>query len=129
LKPFSDIAREITQGESPIFTVKQAAAIMRVHEQTFYSYMNDHTEPSYSRLVDLSREAARKGGYFTIAMQMFPPCYGVANGKVEDDLLKMYEYGTDLHRAFKEGEKAAAQKAIERMRAEIRDLEAEVNRL
>lgn len=125
MKSFSQILHEVTGGTNPLCTVAEVAGVMRVHEQTVYGYKNDHTEPSYSKIISLSHYLIEEYGYYKLAMQFMPPCKGKANGRVDDDLLSIYEYGTDVHRAFREKDSTAYVNALAKMKTEINDLEAE----
>lgn len=129
MKNFSQILQEITGGVDPMCSVSEIAGVTKAHEQTVYSWRADGTEPRYSQLVALSHYLIDQYDYYTLAMQMMLPCVGRANGKVQDDLMSLYESGTDLHRAFRDGNKKKAETALYRIRAEIKDLEEEVKQL
>lgn len=126
MKNFSQILQEITGGIDPMCTVSEIAGVVKAHEQTVYSWKNDGTEPRYSQIVILSHYLVEQHNYKNLAMQLWPPCKGIANGKVKDDLLHIYEYGTDLGRAFRGNNEQEARKAFYRMKAEMEDLEKEI---
>ncbi|MDZ7658028.1 hypothetical protein [Fodinibius sp.] len=130
MKSISQILNEITGGVEPMCTVKEIAGACKVHEQTVYSWTNpDGTEPRYSQLVNLSHYLIQEYNYHNLAMQMMLPCSGRANGRVLDDLMKLYEFGTDLSRAFADGNKNKCEVALGRMDAEMEDLKKEVGDL
>lgn len=130
MKSISQILHEITGGIEPICTVKEIAGAAKVHEQTVYSWMNpDGTEPRYSQLVNLSHYLIQEYNYHNLAMQMMLPCAGHANGKVKDDLMNLYGFGTDLDRAYAKGDKQKCEIAFGRMESEMEDLKKEVQEL
>lgn len=127
MKSISQILHEITGGIEPICTVKEIAGAAKVHEQTVYSWMNpDGTEPRYSQLVNLSHYLIQEYNYHGLAMQMMLPCAGKANGRVKDDLMKLYEFATDLSRSFADGDKQGCEVAWGRMDNEMQDLKKEI---
>ena len=130
MKSISQILHEITGGVDPICTVGEIAGVCRVHEQTVYSWQRpEGTEPRYSDIVTLSHYLISEYEYYTLAMQMMLPCNGRANGRVQDDLMNVYEFGTDLHRGFKNGDKQECETALSRIKAEVKDLEKELQQL
>jgi|SRR5690625_3770284 len=129
LLEFSELLTEITGGEDPMCTLKEIAFQMGVDYQTAWGYRAGNSEPRWKDAVRLSHYLIKEYGYYKMGMQPTLTCAtGKANGKVCDDLMKMYEAATDLHRAFP-NDKTAYFNALGKMEAEIEDLKAEGRQL
>jgi len=117
---FSDVMNEITGGVTPICTMKEVAFQLGVSLQTAYQYRAGETEPSWSAVVRLSRYLITEYGYYRLAMQpTVATLAGKADGRVNDQLLNIYESGTDLHRAFTAKNRVDYVMAISAMEKEL----------
>lgn len=126
---FSEILKEVTE-ELQLCTVKEVAYVMGVGDKTVYGYRAGITQPAWDTAVRLANHLRKEYGYYRLAMQtMLCTLGGRANGKVTDDLMGIYEAGTDLRRAFQDGDKTAYENALSKIKEEIKDLEAEGGKL
>ena len=125
---FSQILIKVTGGPDPIMTVKQVASVMRVHEQTVYSYKNDVSDPSYPKLLDLN-EALIKRGFYDLAIQFMPENEGEANGCLDDESAEMIKLIARLYTAFQKGDAASFMGAVKHMRYVVDNFEEEGRRL
>jgi len=127
LLEFSEILNELTGGQAPLCTLKELGFVMGVDYQTVWGYRAGNTEPRWKDVVRLSHYLIKEHGYYKLGMQpTLTCCVGKSDGRVSDDLMNLYEAGTDLHRAFKEKNKTESINALARMEAELKDLKAEV---
>lgn len=121
----ADILSEITYGKDPITTVAEIAVVCSRDPQTVYGYRRGEHVPDFNFVRALNRWLIEEKGCYLIINQMFPCVGGRANGKVDEDLLSIWEAGTDIHRAFKSGDQSAYLSALGQLKSEIKDLEAE----
>lgn len=118
---FAEILAEITGGTQPLCTIKEVAFQLGVSQQTAYDYRSGNTEPSWSSVVRLSQYLIREYGYYRLAMQPTFACLqtNAADGKVNDQLLNIYEAGADLHRAFNSRDRVGYCQCITQMEKEL----------
>lgn len=122
---FSEILVEITGGQKPLCSLKEVAFVMGVDYQTAWGYRQGNTEPRWKDAVRLSHHLIKEYGYYRLGMQPTIVCIGgQTNGRVCDDLLELYEAGTDLHRAFPK-DMTGYWNAFARMERQMADLKAE----
>lgn len=129
MKSISQILIEILGGTDPICTTKEIAGVCETTERTVNNWKAGNTHPQFKQAKDLSHYLIEEYNYCDLAMQMMPPCIGHADGRVRDDLMNLFNHGSDLDRAFGKGDKIKAEKALNRMRAEMQDLEKEIGEL
>lgn len=130
MKSISQILNEILGGIDPMCTVRELAGVCDVTERTVSNWRNvDGTEPPYSKVKALSHYLISEYEYYGLAFQFMLPCNGRANGSVQDDTLSIYEALTDLNRAYRKKEKQTFETSLDRIKAEVKDLEAEGKQL
>lgn len=126
---FSETLIEITGGENPLCPLKEVAFVMGVDYQTAWGYRQGNTEPKWKDVVRLSHYLIREYGYYKLGMQpTMLTMAGKKNGKVSDDLMRLYEWGTDLHRSFPD-DGPGYWNAYGKMEQEMKNLKAEGDKL
>lgn len=125
-KDFSELLIEITGGTKPFATVAEIADVMGVNVQTAYGYRTGNSEPSFRSVRALNAHMIRSYGYYGIQRQMFISCFsGKANGRVDDELLNIYDACTDVHRSYSEGDKRTFEDSVSRIEQECKILHKE----
>lgn len=125
LLEFSEVLVELTGGKDPIMTLKEIAFVMGVDYQTAWGYRAGNSEPRWRDVVRLSHHLIKEHGYYKLGLQPTMICQGGrSNGKVNDDLLELYEAGTDLHRSYP-SDMTGYWNAFGRMEQQMADLKAE----
>lgn len=120
MEEFSEILVELTGGISPLCNVKEIAFHMAKSEQSVYGYRSGSSEPLFADVVRLNHFLIKEKGYYRLAHLMMIPIESTeTDGRVVDNLMNVYESGTDLHRAFKASDKSAFCNALASIRQEI----------
>lgn len=128
IQDFSELLIEITGGQEPLMTLKEIAFIMDVDYQTAWGYRQGNSEPKWKAVCRLSHHMIKEHGYYKLAMQPMISVGGKSNGKVNDDLMLLFEAATDLNRAFPD-DSTAFWNAYHRMQHQMEDLKSEGDKL